>query len=206
MARCQPRSAPSGGSLIHCGSKWPLRMKNSRSAPSFEFRPRVASSCSRSSGRRRPPAGGSQIRRKPRQVGARRRRRGPCRAGISGAAGPESAGSSRSPCGRSRQVLVAARRGPVEPADLVVLAVGVVVAALRARELVAAQDHRRAGGEQQIAGVVLHHLPAQREHRGIVGVAFGAAIPRVVVVGAVADCSRRWPRCACRCRRPDRAA
>src|SRR5215831_19815856 len=42
------------------------------------------------------------------------------------------------------QFVVAGHRVPVEPADRVVLAVGVVVALLRAAEFVAAQKHRRA--------------------------------------------------------------
>jgi hypothetical protein len=37
---------------------------------------------------------------------------------------------------------------PVDPADLVVLAVGVVVAALRAGELVAGEQHRHAVREE----------------------------------------------------------
>ena len=83
------------------------------------------------------------------------------------------------------EILAGRGRGPVEPADLVVLAVGVVVAALRARELVAAQNHRRPRREQQIAGVVLHQLRPQRQHGGVAGVPFRAAVPRVVVVGSV---------------------
>ena len=40
-------------------------------------------------------------------------------------------------------------RGPVEPGDLVVLAVGVVVALLGAAHLVPAEQHRDAEGQQQ---------------------------------------------------------
>src|SRR5262249_44460876 len=42
-------------------------------------------------------------------------------------------------------VAVAIRGVPVEPADLVVLGIGIVVPTLRAQKLIAAEDHRRAG-------------------------------------------------------------
>ena len=70
--------------------------------------------------------------------------------------------------------------------ELVVVAVGVVVAALRAQHLVAAEQHRRAGGEDQLADEVLRALPAEAIDRRIVGLALGAGVPRQVVVGAVA--------------------
>ena len=46
--------------------------------------------------------------------------------------------------GEGEQVPLAGRAGPVHPGDLVVLAVGVVVAALGAADLVAGQQHRDA--------------------------------------------------------------
>ena len=75
---------------------------------------------------------------------------------------------------------------PVEPADLVVLAIGVVVAALRAPDLVAHQQHRRPEREQGQGQEVLDLAVAQRLDGGIVGRPFDAAIPAEVVVGAVA--------------------
>src|SRR5262249_5207726 len=49
-------------------------------------------------------------------------------------------------------------RFPVEPGDLVVLAVGVVVAALRAGKLVARQKHRHALREQNSRQHIAHLL------------------------------------------------
>jgi hypothetical protein len=87
------------------------------------------------------------------------------------------------PPGEGQQVLVGP--GPVEPGDLVVLAVGVVVAALGAAQLVAAEQHRHPEGQQQggqqapgLPGPELHHL-------GVAGGAFHPAVPGPVVVGAV---------------------
>ena len=95
---------------------------------------------------------------------------------------------------------------PVEPGDLVVLAVGVVVAALGAAELVAAEQHRHALGEQQRRHQVAPLAGAQGEDVGIVGLPLDAAVPRAVVATRRRGSPRRWPRCACRCRRRGRAA
>ena len=74
---------------------------------------------------------------------------------------------------------------PVDPGDVVVLAVGVVVSALGARELVAGQQHRAAlrqeDGGQQVALLAR----AQHLHLGIAAVALDAAVPGSVVIGAV---------------------
>ena len=56
--------------------------------------------------------------------------------------------------------------GPVDPTDLVVLAVGVVVALLGPAEFVAGQHHRRALGEQQRRQHVAHLAFAQRVDPG----------------------------------------
>src|SRR4051812_38586468 len=74
---------------------------------------------------------------------------------------------------------------PAEPGDLAVLAPRVVVAALRAPELVAAEDHRRPLGEQQRRQEVALLTCAQLVDLGVVGLALGAVVPRAVVIGAV---------------------
>src|SRR5205807_553352 len=83
------------------------------------------------------------------------------------------------------EIGVGAGAAPIEPAELVVLAVGVVVAALRAEELVAAEQHRRPAGKQQQAGMVLGEALAQAEDLGVIGLALGPAVPGIIVVGAV---------------------
>ena len=75
--------------------------------------------------------------------------------------------------------------GPVDPRDLVVLAVAVVVALLGAAGLVAHERHRNAlGQEQRRQQVALLLRPALEDDR-IVIVALGAAVPRPVVRLAV---------------------
>ena len=82
------------------------------------------------------------------------------------------------------EVLVGER--PVEPADFIVLAVRIVVAALRACELIAGGQHHRALRQQQRGEKVAHLPAAQREDLGIVRRAFGAAVPGAVVTVPVA--------------------
>src|SRR5690606_15021517 len=75
---------------------------------------------------------------------------------------------------------------PIEPGELVVLAVGVVVAALGAAELVPAEQHRYAAGEHQRRQEVPLLALAQETDPRIVGRPFVAAVPGTVVVGSVA--------------------
>src|SRR4051812_2459788 len=82
-------------------------------------------------------------------------------------------------------MLVLAGAVPVDPRDLVVLAVGVVVAVLSATELIAVQQHRNALREEQGGEEVALLLLAQRNDVGVVGVAFGAVVPGAVVALAV---------------------
>ena len=58
---------------------------------------------------------------------------------------------------------------PADPADLVVLAIGVVVAVLRIADLVAGEQDRHALRQHQAGELVLAQLQPQRQHRGIVG-------------------------------------
>ena len=89
-------------------------------------------------------------------------------------------------------------RRPVEPADLVVLAVGVVVAALRAPDLVAHQQHRRAGGDSSVSAKKFFTCRLRRRlDRRVLGRPLDAAVPALVLVRRRRGCPRRWPRCAC---------
>ena len=82
------------------------------------------------------------------------------------------------------QVLV--RTLPVHPRDLVVLRVPVVVAVLGPTELVARDDHRYALRHQQRREQVASLTRTQLDDLRGVGGALDAAVPRTVVVGAVA--------------------
>ena len=84
------------------------------------------------------------------------------------------------------QLAVALEQIPVHPRDLVVLAVGVVVALLGAAEFVAAQQHRHALRKEQRGHQVLLAAQAPRADRRIVRRPFLAAVVAVVVVVAVA--------------------
>src|ERR1017187_3720793 len=83
-------------------------------------------------------------------------------------------------------VAVAVEAFPADPADLVVLAVGIVVAVLAVADLVAGENQRQALRQQQTGKLVLPKLTAKCCYRRIVGRAFIAAIVAVVLAGAVA--------------------
>ena len=76
-------------------------------------------------------------------------------------------------------------RGPVEPGELVVLTVRVVVAALGAVDLVTAEQHGHALGQQQRGEPVALLALAEAPDGGILGLAFHAAIPGAIVRLAV---------------------
>src|SRR6266542_2219266 len=74
---------------------------------------------------------------------------------------------------------------PRRPADLVVLAIRVVVASLRVSELVAAADHRHTDRQQQ-RGHDVSALPvAQLQDSPIRGGAFDPAVPAEILILAV---------------------
>ena len=75
---------------------------------------------------------------------------------------------------------------PVEPADLIVLRIGIVIAVLGIADLVAGQHQRRPLREEKAGELVLAQLPAQRRDCSVAGRALMAAIVAVIVVGAVA--------------------
>jgi biotin carboxyl carrier protein len=70
---------------------------------------------------------------------------------------------------------------PVDPADLVVLAISVVVAILRAKEFVAGKQHRSSLRQQQSRKAVAPPATTQRVHLVVVGRTLGARIPGMVV-------------------------
>ena len=88
--------------------------------------------------------------------------------------------------GEAEQFRILFRQRPVEPGQLVVLAVGVVVALLSAPELISGQQHGNALAGQQDRERVLHLGHPQPEHSRVGRVALGPRVPAVVVVAAVA--------------------
>ena len=88
---------------------------------------------------------------------------------------------------------------PADPADLVVLAIGVVVAGLRVADLVAGEDQRHALRQQQAGERVLAQLPAQRDDRRDRRSGPHGRNCCCDCRWSRRDCPRRWPRCASRC-------
>src|SRR6185436_3296413 len=78
------------------------------------------------------------------------------------------------------------RRRPVEPRQRVVLRVPVVVAALRAPELIAHCEHRRAARYEERGEKIADVALPSTDDEWIAGRTFDAVIPRVVLVASVA--------------------
>ncbi len=105
--------------------------------------------------------------------------------------------------GREALALRAVQQAPVDPRRLVVLAVGIVVAVLRAAELVAAQQHGRAlRQEQRREHRPLQPLPHVEDggvlgrslHAPVGGVVVGVAVLVVLAVGLVVALDVARPR------------
>ena len=160
-ARTAPRSSCALSRRAACRRRSPPRSSTSSIASPFE-----------------PHAEAAHERRVPRLVGhlaaARVEPGDVLDVGAADARGPGRTCAGAAPAARcrkrisrrvnSRNSLLLGRQVPVGPADLVVLAVGVVVAALRLAELVAAADHRHALREQQRRHEVALLPLAQLEH------------------------------------------
>jgi len=84
-----------------------------------------------------------------------------------------------------RSALRAFGQGPVDPADVVVLTIGIVVAPLAPTELVASQQHRRAEREKESGQKVALLPQAPAAYPGVVGWTFGAEVRAVVIVGSI---------------------
>src|SRR5208282_3102083 len=84
-----------------------------------------------------------------------------------------------------KQVRVLVHKSPIEPADLVILTICVVVTFLRAEYLVASREHWYATREHQDCHDVSDLTVAKRLDVGIVGITLHAAIPAEVIVDAI---------------------
>src|SRR5206468_2445765 len=84
------------------------------------------------------------------------------------------------------QVAIILLEPPVNPAQLVVLAIRVVVATLCSAELIACQEHRNTLREEQAGQQITRLAGAQLNYRWIADRTLGAAIPAPIVGLAVA--------------------
>src|SRR5215470_14070373 len=86
---------------------------------------------------------------------------------------------------KPEQVGMRIEEAPIDPTNFIVLTVGVVVATLRAPELIPGQNHGGAGGEQE-NGRKVPHLPlTQPDDLRSLGWALPAAVPAQVIITTV---------------------
>src|SRR5207248_892257 len=87
--------------------------------------------------------------------------------------------------GKAEELLLFLIAIPVEPADLVVLTIGVVIPCLSPPKFITAQDHRRALRHEQRSQKIPALPSPQRIDLRVVGRPFRAAVPRLIVIVAV---------------------
>src|SRR5260370_31092084 len=83
------------------------------------------------------------------------------------------------------QPLILLHQLPIEPANLVILAISIVVSLLRPPDLISAQEHRNASREEQNRRKILDLQLAQRLNVGIVRCSLDATIPAQIIVDAI---------------------
>ena len=86
---------------------------------------------------------------------------------------------------KKEDILVFFKKGPVEPGDLIVLTVRIVVAELSITKFISCKKHRGSPAAHQYSAGILDHLHAKGEDIGVICISFSAAVPAAVVVGAV---------------------
>src|SRR5215470_7672135 len=74
---------------------------------------------------------------------------------------------------------------PGEPGELVVLAIGIVIALLTMVEIIAGEEHRHALRQEQGRHKVAPLLPTQGLNSRVVRGAFHATVPTIVVIGPI---------------------
>src|SRR5699024_9628403 len=83
------------------------------------------------------------------------------------------------------QIPILFQQIPVQPGDLIILAVAVVVAVLRVPEFVAGRKHGGAPAAHEDGAGIADHAATQVQNLRIIGRSFLAAVPAAVVVGSV---------------------
>src|SRR5262245_23240417 len=74
---------------------------------------------------------------------------------------------------------------PIEPGQLVILAISIVITLLTMANLVTGKEHRHTLGQQQSGHEVAHLLPTQGPNGWIISRTFDSTVPTVVVIGPI---------------------
>src|SRR5581483_3679012 len=90
------------------------------------------------------------------------------------------------PSKEAQQIMVLVHKGPIEPAQFVILAVWVIVALLCAPDLIASYKHGHALRDHQDRSEIFDLTLAQRLDPGIIRFAFDTTIPAQVIINAIA--------------------
>src|ERR1700751_1506585 len=85
----------------------------------------------------------------------------------------------------AQQSRISLDTAPVKPADLIVLAIGVVVALLRIPNLIAGNEHRHSAGQEQNRCKVTNLPLPQVFNSGIVRHTLHSAVPAQILIRAI---------------------
>src|SRR6516165_4921117 len=83
-------------------------------------------------------------------------------------------------------VRVLSEQGPVEPTGLIVLAVRIIVAALRSPHFIAHHKHGQTKRKESDGQEILYLTVSKFFNRRVIGWPFGSTVPTLIVVCAVA--------------------
>ena len=86
----------------------------------------------------------------------------------------------------AEDLVVSLEEAPIVPGKLIVLTVGVVVAVLRAPELVAPEQHGNAAGQEERGEHVFYFAPSRFLNHWVVGGSLYAIIRAEILIRAVA--------------------
>ena len=88
--------------------------------------------------------------------------------------------------GETQHIFVLVSKFPVNPANLIVLAIGIIIAFLGSVELISTQNHRHSLTQEQSCHVIFHMLKALEIDHLIVAGTFMTKIHRIIVILSVA--------------------
>ena len=84
-----------------------------------------------------------------------------------------------------KQVRIFVQQIPVQPGDLIILAVRIIITITSVAEFIAGEEHRGSTAAHEYGAGIFDHPEAQRENFPVVCIAFRTAVPAVVVVISV---------------------
>ena len=84
-----------------------------------------------------------------------------------------------------KQILILIQKTPVQPGNLIILTISIVIAKLGIAKFVTRQKHRRSPAAHQYGTGIADHPESQIQHFRIIGLSFRPAVPASVIIGSI---------------------